>query len=137
VPKPGARGCVCDLVVSSCCSAVLVDRAAEDSSPSDRRVKWDDDGEVMLGWMLSQTLVWRFPLKWATYCPCSPAVRPVSGTAQASIEEPTDKIGIRSCRIQHAVMPMCVLLEPRRSRLHSRANRWAASLPRVRGVADA
>jgi len=44
-------------------SVVLVDGAAEDSSSSDRRVQWDDDDGVVLGWMLSQTLVRTVPVE--------------------------------------------------------------------------
>lgn len=42
----------CDLAVQSSCSAVLVDCPAEELP--DRRVEWNDDRRVMLGWVLGQ-----------------------------------------------------------------------------------
>ena len=42
---------------------VLVDRAAEDASSSDRRVERDDNGGVVLRWMLGQALVRAVPVE--------------------------------------------------------------------------
>jgi hypothetical protein len=42
---------------------VIVDRAAEDASSSDRRVERDDNGGVVLRWMLGQALVRAVPVE--------------------------------------------------------------------------